>query len=104
MRARREGKKSEDAQIRRIAEVQGRCSEDHERLQEIGGEEPGSRATVDEVGDLASDVDTDEEEAQADGDVGEDEHGVGHVSEDGSQSEEDGVAGLVGCEAVVGRK
>lgn len=75
--------------------------EDEERLQQVAQDQPEAQARADEVAELAGEVAAGQEEAEGGGDVGSVEGLAVELREDESDGEEDGVARLVGGEAVV---
>ena len=78
---------------------------DEAGLDEVAEDEPEAAAGADDVAELARQPGGGEEEAEGDGDVGRDEHVAVHLREDDGEHQEDGVACLVGGEAVeVGKR
>lgn len=84
-----------------VAELERGGGEDHGRLREVAQDQPQAQARADDVAQLARQVAAREEEPQRDADVGRVEHVAVELGDDDRDCQEDGVARLVGGEAVV---
>ena len=84
--------------------LQRRGDEDQARLEEVAEDDPRAVARADDVAQLAGDVARQQETAQRHADVGRDEEVVSGFGKDDRHGQHDGVARLVGREAVVVRE
>lgn len=85
---------------RAVGVLQPRGGKDEAGLEEVAEEEPAAAAGADDVAQLAGQPGGGEEEAEGNGDVSRDEHLAVAFGEDNGEDQEDGVACLVGGEAV----
>lgn len=105
----REGQQADDGEVRggggadAAGALEGGGGEDEERLGEVAEDEPQAQAgpAAGRVAELAGQVGPGQEEAQRGADVARVEDLAVELGQDGSDGEEDGVAGLVGSEAAV---
>lgn len=87
--------------LNKLVVLYGPRGEDEQGLQEIAQDQPPPAPRADEVRQLAGEVPACQEQAQGDGDVGCVEGVAVEGGDDEGDGEEDGVACLVGGEAVV---